>query len=319
MFGSTLSGVSTAFRISNIAPCKASSSASTSSSSLRATRPRNSLRIRPVASVPTSAVISRVSRVSRISASILRPGSNSVRSAVSHAGPWFNLARRRLKNPRTPGLSASFVIGGMIPGVTTLKTESNASGGRNSVRIIGGGWRGRRVSFPDIPGLRPTPDRVRETLFNWLQQAIAGARCLDLFAGSGALGLEALSRGAKELVFVEQAVAASRALQEQLIRLGAKAKGRVVEMGASRYLSSPPQAFDIVFLDPPFGRSALAEYVPMLDTGLWLKPGALVYLENEKTEGVPLLPPHWQLLKSKSAGEVGYHLARVDARAQVNA
>ena len=207
----------------------------------------------------------------------------------------------------------------MIPGVTTLKTESNASGGRNSVRIIGGGWRGRRVSFPDIPGLRPTPDRVRETLFNWLQQAIAGARCLDLFAGSGALGLEALSRGAKELVFVEQAVAASRALREQLIRLGAQPKGQVVEMGAARYLRSAPQAFDIVFLDPPFGRGALAEYVPMLDTGLWLKPGALVYLENEKTEGVPLLPPHWQLLKSKSAGEVGYHLARVDARAQVNA
>jgi 16S rRNA (guanine966-N2)-methyltransferase len=203
----------------------------------------------------------------------------------------------------------------MIPGVTTLKTESNASGGRNSVRIIGGGWRGRRVSFPDIPGLRPTPDRVRETLFNWLQHDIAGARCLDLFAGSGALGLEALSRGAKELVFVEQAVAASRALQEQLTRLGGAAKGRVVEMGAARYLRSSPQAFDVVFLDPPFGRDALAEYVPMLDTGQWLKPGGLVYLENQKTEGVPALPAHWELLKSKSAGEVGYHLARVNARA----
>jgi 16S rRNA (guanine966-N2)-methyltransferase len=207
----------------------------------------------------------------------------------------------------------------MIPGVTTLKTESNASGGRNSVRIIGGGLRGRRVSFPDIPGLRPTPDRVRETLFNWLQHDIAGARCLDLFAGSGALGLEALSRGAKELVFVEQAVAASRALQEQLTRLGGAGNAQVVEMGAARYLHSPPQAFDIVFLDPPFGRNALAEYVPMLDAGQWLKPAALVYLENAKSDGVPVLPPHWELLKSKSAGEVGYHLARVDARAQLNA
>jgi 16S rRNA (guanine966-N2)-methyltransferase len=202
-------------------------------------------------------------------------------------------------------------MGGMIPGVTTLKTESNATGGRNSVRIIGGTWRGRRVSFPDIPGLRPTPDRVRETLFNWLQQDIAGARCLDLFAGSGALGLEALSRGARELVFVEQAVGAARTLQEQLKLLGATAKGAVLEMGAARYLRTPAPAFDIVFLDPPFGKGALAEYVPMLDSGAWLGPEALVYLENEKAEGVPVLPPRWELLKSKSAGEVGYHLARV--------
>ncbi len=203
----------------------------------------------------------------------------------------------------------------MIPGVTTSKTDSNAPPDRNSVRIIGGGWRGRRVRFPDIPGLRPTPDRVRETLFNWLQQAIVDARCLDLFAGSGALGLEALSRGAKELVFVEQSVAASRALQEQLVRFGAGASGQVVEMGAARYLRSPPQTFDIVFLDPPFGQDALARYVPLLDGGAWLAPGALVYLENEKTAGVPALPPRWRLLKSKSAGEVGYHLALVNARA----
>src|ERR1700730_3700750 len=230
-----------------MASCRALSSASTSLSSLRATRLRRSPRIRPVASAPTSAVIRRVSRSSRISASILRPGSSSVMSVVSQAGPWFSLARRRLKKPRTLEVSASFVMAGMIPGVTTLKTVSNASGGRNSVRIIGGGWRGRRGNFPDVPVLRPTPARVRETLFNWLQHDIAGTRCLDLFAGSGALGLEALSRGAKELVFVEQAVAASRALQEQLTRLGGAANGRGVEMGAARYLRSAPQAFDIVF------------------------------------------------------------------------
>jgi 16S rRNA (guanine966-N2)-methyltransferase len=228
----------------------------------------------------------------------------------------------------------------MIPGVTKHKTESKApdshkgsregghegehKGGRNSVRIIGGSWRGRRVNFPDVPGLRPTPDRVRETLFNWLQHAVAGARCLDLFAGSGALGLEALSRGAKHLVFVEQAVAAARALREQLIRFGGGGRGQVMEMGAARYLRSAPEPFDIVFLDPPFGRGTLgqgglAEYVPLLAAGRWLQPGALVYLENAKAEGAPALPADWELLKSKSAGEVGYHLARVNARASVNA
>ena len=199
----------------------------------------------------------------------------------------------------------------MIPGVTTLS--------RNSVRIIGGGWRGRRVNFPDIPGLRPTPDRVRETLFNWLQHDIVGSRCLDLFAGSGVLGLEALSRGARELVFVEQAVAAARGLKDQLIRLGGEVKGQVIEMGAARFLRVPAANFDIAFLDPPFGRGFLAEYVPMLDAGDWLKVGGLVYLENERGAGAPVLPPHWDLLKSKAAGEVGYHLARVNARAQVNA
>ncbi len=183
------------------------------------------------------------------------------------------------------------------------------------MRIIAGSWRGRRVNFPDIPGLRPTPDRVRETLFNWLQHFIAGTRCLDLFAGSGALGLEALSRGAMEVEFVEQVPAAARALQEQLIRLGCESKARVWHMGAARYLRTPGKAFDIVFLDPPFGANALAEYVPMLDAGNWLNPGGLVYLENERAAGHLKLPAHWELLKSKSAGEVGYHLARMNVRA----
>jgi 16S rRNA (guanine966-N2)-methyltransferase len=195
--------------------------------------------------------------------------------------------------------------------------------GRNSVRIIGGIWRGRRVNFPDLPGLRPTPDRVRETLYNWLQHAIVGTRCLDLFAGSGALGLEALSRGAAAVVFVEQAQAAARGLVAELARLGGTPKARVVEMGASRFLRTAGEAygrpyggpFDIVFMDPPFGQEALAEYIPLLDLGGWVKSGGLVYLECEKSAGVPTLPKHWELLKSKSAGEVGYHLARVLARA----
>jgi 16S rRNA (guanine966-N2)-methyltransferase len=215
----------------------------------------------------------------------------------------------------------------MMPRVTTPKPQKPAQEGRNSVRIIGGGWRGRRVNFPDLPGLRPTPDRVRETLFNWLQHSIVDTRCLDLFAGSGALGLEALSRGAKAVVFVEQAQAAARGLVAELERLGGSAKARVVEMGASRFLRTPGAGngnpygapyggpFDVVFLDPPYHRDALAEFIPMIDAGDWVKTGGLLYLENEKSAGAPVLPAHWELLKSKSAGEVGYHLARVNARA----
>ena len=200
--------------------------------------------------------------------------------------------------------------------------EKSLEVNRNSVRIIGGGWRGRRVGFPDMPGLRPTPDRVRETLFNWLQHSIVESRCLDLFAGSGALGLEALSRGAKAVVFVEQAQIAARALVTELDRLGGSAKARVLEMGASRFLRASAQAngnpygapFDMVFLDPPYHRNALAEFIPLLDAGDWVATGGLVYLESEKSAGAPDLPSHWELLKSKSAGEVGYHLARINER-----
>jgi len=202
----------------------------------------------------------------------------------------------------------------MMPSVTAPKSPKPASEHRNSVRIIAGAWRGRRIDFPEMPDLRPTPDRVRETLFNWLQLAIVNARCLDLFAGSGALGVEALSRGAATVVFVEQAQRSARNLQAELVRFGASSRARVVEMGASRFLRTPGEAFDVVFLDPPFGRDALAEYIPLLDAGSWVKPGGLLYLENEKSAGVPALPAHWELLKSKSAGEVGYHLVRVDAR-----
>jgi len=202
-----------------------------------------------------------------------------------------------------------------IPKADLAARQGSAAGrNRNSVRIIGGAWRGRRVTFPDLPALRPTPDRVRETLFNWLQHSVAGARCLDLFAGSGALGIEALSRGAQEVVFVEQAPSAARTLRVQLARLGGGDKVRILEMDAARYLRTSPCRFDIVFMDPPFGEDALPQYVVLLEAGGWLSHGAWVYLEQEKGAGIPALPPHWELLKSKSAGEVGYHLARVNGR-----
>lgn len=193
------------------------------------------------------------------------------------------------------------------------KLDKNASAGRNFVRIIGGGWRGRRVRFHDSPGLRPTPDRVRETLFNWLQHSIADTRCLDLFAGSGVLGLEALSRGAREVVFVDQAHVAALALRAEVERLGGGAKARVIEAAAARFLSAPGEPFDVIFLDPPYGQGALGEYVTMIEAGGWVKAGGSVYLECERAAGVPSLPPHWELMKSKSAGEVGYHLARITA------
>ena len=190
--------------------------------------------------------------------------------------------------------------------------------GRNSVRIIGGSWRGRRVNFPTMTELRPTPDRVRETLFNWLQQLIVGTRCLDLFAGSGALGLEALSRGAREVVFVDQAPAAVGHLRAQLLQFNATAQARILEADAGSFLRAVAEPFDIVFLDPPFGKGALPQYVALLEAGNWLSDGGLLYLENAKREAVPTLPPQWQLLKSKFAGEVGYHLVRVNRRIQPN-
>lgn len=176
------------------------------------------------------------------------------------------------------------------------------------VRIIGGAWRGRRVTVVDAPGLRPTGDRVRETLFNWLAPVLPGMRCLDLFAGTGALGLEALSRGAEEVCFVERQAAVGRALEESLRRLGS-ANGRVVTADALRFLSGPPQPFDLVFLDPPFGDFDIGELCTLLDKG-WLAGGGRAYLEMPADRDMPALPPLWEVLKEKTAGQVRFALAR---------
>jgi 16S rRNA (guanine966-N2)-methyltransferase len=186
--------------------------------------------------------------------------------------------------------------------------KGKKGGASNTLRIIGGQWRGRKLRFDDGEGLRPTTDRVRETLFNWLQPLIQGAHCLDLFAGSGALGLEALSRGAAEVRFVERNPRAVRALQENLALLQAD-NGRVQQGDALTYLRGPAQPFDVVFLDPPFRQALLAPALQLLAEGGWLNPGARIYIELESELGEPVLPEGWELLRSKRAGQVAYHLA----------
>lgn len=193
--------------------------------------------------------------------------------------------------------------------VTRGPAPASPPGHRNQVRIIAGEWRGRKLHFPQSPAIRPTPDRVRETVFNWLQSRVAGARCLDLFAGSGALGFEALSRGAREVVFVDTDPEAVRHVARMLQTLGCE-RGRVVRQEASAYLSGPAEPFDLVFLDPPFADRALPDLCARLESGGWLAPGAFVYLEDAAAAGEPQLPGGWELLRSSRAGEVGYHLAR---------
>ncbi|MFO1351222.1 MAG: 16S rRNA (guanine(966)-N(2))-methyltransferase RsmD [Gammaproteobacteria bacterium] len=175
------------------------------------------------------------------------------------------------------------------------------------MRIVGGEWRGRRLRFVAVEGLRPTSDRVRETLFNWLSPVIAGARCLDLFAGSGALGIEALSRGAAEAVFVERHPNAVQCLLKNLQALGA-INPRVEQMDALKWLRSGARPFDVVFLDPPFGQGLLAPACLALETGGWLAPAARVYLETMKNEAVTV-PDNWEMVRDKAAGRVAYRLA----------
>lgn len=138
---------------------------------------------------------------------------------------------------------------------------------------------------------------------------VAGAKCLDLFAGSGALGFEALSRGARETVFVDTDPESIRHVVEMLQTLKCD-RGRAVRMDASSYLGQPAEPFDLVFLDPPFADRALADLCARLESAGWLRPGAYVYLESPASDGEPPLPRGWTLLRSKRAGEVGYHLAR---------
>lgn len=181
-------------------------------------------------------------------------------------------------------------------------------GGQGQLRIIGGEWRSRRFAFPDAPGLRPTPDRVRETLFNWLAPYIQGARVLDPFAGSGALYLEALSRGASLALALDLNAEAIASLRRHLDTLHCSA-GQLLQSDALRYLDSQtPTPFDLVFLDPPFNQNLLAPTCTLLEERGWLAKEAWIYTESETQPSSLGLPANWRLHREKKAGQVYYAL-----------
>ena len=169
------------------------------------------------------------------------------------------------------------------------------------LRIIGGDLRRRQLPVLDHPGLRPTPDRVRETLFNWLGQALYGKQVLDLFAGTGALGIESLSRGAAEVTFVERDAQVASHIRENLTILKT-ALGKVITANALSFVASPGQPMDVVFLDPPFHQDLAADCCSALETNGWLANEAMIYLETEYGL-TPEVPTHWQLHRETRAGE----------------
>jgi 16S rRNA (guanine966-N2)-methyltransferase len=181
-------------------------------------------------------------------------------------------------------------------------------GGAGRIRIVGGRLRNSRLDVPDLPGLRPTPERVRETLFNWLQPVVDGATCLDLFAGTGALGLEALSRGAHRAAFVEKDARAVAALRANLTRLK-QADGCVIAADVAAWLATPPTPHDLVFIDPPFALDLWTGTARALEAGGWLGPHAWIYVECPPA--TPWQPPAtWHVHRQGQAGEVAYTLYR---------
>lgn len=191
---------------------------------------------------------------------------------------------------------------------TRTPKKPSAHGGQGQLRIIGGEWRSRRFAFPDGPGLRPTPDRVRETLFNWLAPYIEGARVLDPFTGSGALYLEALSRGAREALALDlnpDSVAALRGTLDTL-RCGT---GQLLQADALRYLANQAATpYDLVFLDPPFNLGLLQPVCTLLEERGWLASDAWVYTESEAAPSSLGLPGNWRLHREKKTGNVHYAL-----------
>lgn len=175
------------------------------------------------------------------------------------------------------------------------------------IRIIGGKWRGRKLPVLDSQGLRPTTDRVKETLFNWLMPVIQDARCLDCFAGSGGLGIEALSRYAKETTFIEYERNVAQQITANLALLNAE-NGKVIQDSALSWLAKQGTAYNVVFLDPPFHKGMLSETIQLLENNGWLAEDCYIYIEEEIKANTYTLPTHWTLHREKIAGQVAYRL-----------
>lgn len=180
----------------------------------------------------------------------------------------------------------------------------------NRLRIIGGQWRSRLLNFPDVEGLRPTTDRIRETVFNWLQPVIHGARCLDLFSGSGAMGLEALSRGADSVVMVDLNAKAAKQLRENVQILQAK-NAEVIQADGLSYLQQAQGPFDVIFLDPPFAKDLLQTALERIEARQLLAPNGWVYIECERQLQGLKIPARWQLHREREGGIVRFSLYSV--------
>ncbi len=174
---------------------------------------------------------------------------------------------------------------------------------KGKIRVIAGQWRGRKLQVPNKLGLRPTPARVRETLFNWLAIDLPGSRCLDLFAGSGILGIEAASRGAKQVVFVEKEYDIVQNLRQQVAPLACH-NLKILCTDAMRFLKGTPENFDLVFLDPPYGDHLLTPCCIQLEQGGWLTSEALIYVEVARRLKEPAFPSSWQIIRRLLAGQV---------------
>lgn len=198
------------------------------------------------------------------------------------------------------------------------KRQARPSGQSNRLRIIAGDWRGRVLSFPDVEGLRPTGDRMREMVFNWLQFDVPRAHCLDLFAGSGALGFEAASRGARSVTLFEIAPKAIKTLQANVQQLAAEDRMTIMAESAVTWLAAhpaeqSPTRYDLVFIDPPFEAKLHQQVCELLNQSGVLAPEAKLYLEQPMHEEAYTLPENWVLLKSKKMGDVLAQLYQYNA------